>query len=189
MSPAAYKILDNVDIKVLQDYLINHPEIFGKYDYRTVLDTSPHRDSTDIWVRYGDFDKHGLKIIPNEHDSVWFPVLLEIPTVAQIAFHLMLAVHGERLGGILITKVPPGGKIYRHTDYGWHAAYYDKYYVPVLNKKGATFSFEDGTVIDGEEGSAYWFRNDIDHWVDNDTDSDRIAMIVCIKPFRGVDKE
>jgi aspartyl/asparaginyl beta-hydroxylase (cupin superfamily) len=98
----------------------------------------------------------------------------------------MTLVRGERLGGVLITKIPAGKKCYPHIDTnGWHPSYYNKYYIPVLNKKGAIFGFE-GLDIQGEEGSAYWFRNDIPHWVNNDSDSDRIALVVCVKPFKGI---
>jgi len=66
-------------------------------------------------------------------------------------------------------------------DSGWHAEHYDKYYVPILNHPGATFNFPDG-YIDPLDGEVYWFRNDVPHSVTNASDSDRIAMIVCVEP-------
>jgi len=187
MSKNAFKVADGFNVEIIKQHLIANPQLFGAYTNRLKA-SGPHRESTDIWVRYGDFDKYGEDVFMYEHDSVWYPVLLEIPTVADIAFNLMSLVHGERLGGVLITKIPLGGKIYSHIDTtGWHPNYYDKFYVPILNKEGAKFCFED-IEIQGEEGSAYWFRNDVPHWVNNDSDSDRIAMVVCIKPFRGVNK-
>jgi len=92
----------------------------------------------------------------------------------------MAMVRGERLGGVLITRLPPGGKIYPHADAGWHAAYYDKYFVPVQNKAGATFGFIDGD-INPSIGDVWKFNNSVPHWVNNDSDEDRIAMIICIK--------
>jgi hypothetical protein len=99
----------------------------------------------------------------------------------------MHIVDGERLGGILITKLPAGGHIARHTDAGWHAQYYDKFYVPILNHKGSVFGFDDG-IIEPELGEAWWFDNSNPHWVDNKSDCDRIAMIVCIRTELFKDK-
>jgi len=139
---------------------------------------------TDIWVRYNDIEpyknKGSLVGFNAEHDSVWYPVLKKLPSAKKIALDLMNKVEGERLGGILITKLPPGGKIAKHTDDGWHARYYDKFYVPVLTKPGGVFCFEDGE-IDAKYGEAWWFNNAHNHWVENNTDSDRISMIICIR--------
>jgi len=49
------------------------------------------------------------------------------------------------------------------------------------------FGFDDG-VIEPELGQAWWFDNSNVHWVDNKTDSDRIAMIVCIRTEKYKDK-
>jgi quercetin dioxygenase-like cupin family protein len=135
---------------------------------------------SDIWVRYNDIKNLGEKF-NDEHDSVWYPVAKRIPEVFPIVFGIMSAVSGERLGGVLITKLPPGGKIERHTDHGWHARYYDKYYVGI--QTGGVFGFEDGD-IRSNEGDVYWFDNSIPHWVINDSDKDRVSLIVCIKRFQ-----
>ena len=52
--------------------------------------------------------------------------------------------------------------------------------MPIQNEKGSIFAFEDG-IIDPEEGDVYWFDNSKLHWVENNTNTDRIAMIICIK--------
>ena len=77
--------------------------------------------------------------------------------------------------------------IARHTDAGWHAQYYDKFFVPVLNAEGAVFGFDDG-IIAPKLGQAWWFDNSNPHWVDNNSDTDRIAMIVCIRTEMFKDK-
>lgn len=176
----------SVDVSELQKKLIECGDCFNEYTKRTEDDTSPHRESSDIWVRYGDVTQNE-NVFLEEHDSVWYPVLQKIPEVLPIVFNVMANVGGERLGGVLITKLEKGKKVYPHTDtIGWHPNYYDKFYVPILNKKGAVFCFDDN-VVDPNEGDVYWFRNDVNHWVENNSDSDRIAMVICIKPFEGVE--
>ena len=177
-----HRIGTGLNVLPLQTALIRQPELFGRHGERQK--TYVHGGMTDIWVRYNDIKNLGPKF-NDEHDAVWYPEAAAIPQVRGPVMQLMAAVEGERLGGVLITKVPPGGEIKPHVDSGWHAGYYDKYYVPILNEPGAKFCFEDGE-INPTVGDVWWFRNDVPHWVRNDSNTDRIAMIVCIKSHKGV---
>lgn len=184
MAVSHKKIDITFDSKPLKNALNIHADLFGEYPHRGEAPGSPHSEMKDIWVRYGDIkpciESNDFSGIADEHDSVWYDCIEKIPEVMTPIFDLMRVVEGERLGGVLITKLPPGGQIQPHTDSGWHAAYYDKYYAVVQNKKGASFYFHDG-VIEPEEGEIYWFDNSNMHWVKNETDIERIAMIICIK--------
>jgi len=182
------KIADGINVLPLQMALIRQPELFGTRTARKDgYEESPHLQMSDIWVRYNHPDNlaKGMAEFNAEHDSVWYPEAAKIPEVRAIVMGLMSLVGGERLGGVLITKIPPGGRIAPHVDRGWHAEYYDKYYVPIQNDEGAIFGFEDG-VIKGRPGEAYWFYNGNPHWVENNSDRDRIALIVCIRTHKGV---
>ena len=184
-------ICSNLNVLPLQQELLANHNEFGKYNYRGNFPNSPHAQMNDIWARYNDirpFEAKGsLEGFDAEHDSMWYPVINKIPSVKKVVFDLMRTVEGERLGGILITKLPANGHIARHTDSGWHAQYYDKFYVPILNDKGSIFGFDDG-VIEPELGQAWWFDNSNPHWVDNNSKTDRIAMIVCIRTEMFKDK-
>lgn len=180
MSQYSYKgHLSSID--GVQAEIAANDHLFGEYPMRAESPNSPHTEMKDIWVRYGDIARMmktgDFSGIADEHDSIW---LKDLPEVKKACFEVMRMVDGERLGGVLITKLPPGGKIAPHTDSGWHAAYYDKFYVPIENKKGAVFGFESGE-IDGVAGDVWQFDNSRLHWVDNGSDSDRIAMVICIK--------
>lgn len=184
-------VCDDLDVSVLQQEILSHYDEFDKYKHRRTFPNSPHAEMTDIWARYNDItpfeEKGDLKGFEAEHDSIWYPVIEKIPAVRKVVFDLMRKVNGERLGGILITKLPPKGHITRHTDSGWHAQYYDKFFVPILIRQGAIFGFDDGD-IHAKEGEAWWFDNSNPHWVTNDSDSDRIGMIVCIRTENYKDK-
>lgn len=184
-------VCSNLEVLPLQEELLANLDEFDKYNQRRTFPNSPHAQMNDIWVRYNDINpflaKGSLEGFEAEHDSIWYPVLDKIPSVKKVVFDLMHVVDGERLGGVLITKLPPGGHITRHTDAGWHAQYYDKFYVPILNKTGSIFGFDDG-IIEPNLGEAWWFDNSNPHWVDNNSDIDRIAMIVCIRTEMFKDK-
>ena len=174
----------------LQAALEMHSHLFGRITLRSAPPGGPHKEMTDIWVRYNDITKYDpeadtfctdISDFNDEHDSVWYPGYHALKTeLDPILFWMMGTFHGERLGGILITKLPPGGKIEPHVDGGWHAKYYEKFYVAVKSPTGSVFGFKDGN-IEAQDGDIYWFDNSVPHWVTNDTAEDRIAMIVCIK--------
>jgi quercetin dioxygenase-like cupin family protein len=159
---------------------LNSSGLFGKRPYRG-MPGSVHEQMKDIWVRYKDPVEHiesgDFSGMADPHESMW---LEDIQSIKDIAYSLMRYLEGSSLGGVLVTKLPPGGEIYPHTDDGWHASYYDKYYIPVSNPSGAKFHFNNGS-IDPEDGDVYAFRNDVTHWVTNNTNKNRIAMIICIR--------
>jgi hypothetical protein len=172
------KHVANIDVSALAKRLDND-ELFGLHDWRK--EKYPHSGMKDIWVRYNDYLNMG-KNFNDEHTSVWYPILKEMPEALLVCMELMSIVSGERLGGVLITKIPPGGDIKPHVDNGWHAEYYEKYYVPIKNEKGAKFHFEDA-VLEPKQGEVWNFDNSKLHWVTNDSSENRIAMIICIRTF------
>jgi hypothetical protein len=181
MSKYFERIATDFDVMPLQIALLAQPELFGVHTRRGDAYGSPHGGMTDIWVRYNAIENLAEPATFNdEHESVWYPAYEKLPELKPIVFDLMRLTCGERLGGVLITKLPAGGKIAPHTDKGWHASYYDKFYLPIQNDEGATFEWEDG-VISPQLGECYWFDNSVPHWVNNESKRDRIALIICIK--------
>ena len=181
MSSRSHFYIGTVDISALKAQLQDQ-SLYGKYNFRREFYASPHTSMTDIWVRYNKPEAIG-EHFNDEHSSIWYPVIEQIPAVLPIVMQLMKALDGERLGGVLITKLPPGGKIESHIDSGWHAGYYDKFYVAVQNGEGSVFGFPDGE-IKAKEGEVWQFDNSVPHWVENNSDTDRISMIVCIRTLQ-----
>ena len=169
------KIQSGLDVSKARQELSDNSHLFGQFNARK--DAGPvHAQMDDIWLRYGDISKLDGHM-SDEHDSIW---LVDLPECKKLCFEVMALVDGERLGGVLITKLPAGGEILPHSDNGWHAEYYDKYYIPIENEKGSEFCFESG-VINPDIGDVWAFNNSYTHWVNNHSNSDRTAIIVCIK--------
>jgi hypothetical protein len=181
MQGAFELIARGCNIDAIRQEIANNTDLFGALEYRKKSDV--HAQMDDIWVRYNDLnnlDWNDLKAFNAEHDSVWYPCSERFPALKRFCGWLMYAVQGWRLGAVLITRLPAGGKILPHVDQSWHAQYYDKYYIPIENKEGSVFGFEQGN-IRPELGDVWQFDNAYKHWVHNDTDSERIALIVCIR--------
>ena len=170
----------NVDPLVRQ--LDAHPEAWNEHTMRTDAYHTPHEEVSDIWVRYNDWAnfKGDPQAFNSQHESVWYPVAARIPAAWSLARHVMRMIGGKKLGGVLITRIPPGGEVKPHIDSGWHAEHYEKFAVQVKGNKDQAFCFENGE-LRPEPGDLYTFDNSYMHWVTNNSDSERITLIICIR--------
>lgn len=153
-----------------------HPELWNQHTERTEDPTSPHHGLDDIWARFGapeDVKRDG------PHDSVWYPAA-DLLGVKPLALDVLRDAGGSRLGGVLITRIPPGKTCRPHTDPGWHARYYAKFGVQITSAPGQMFCFE-GEELETRPGDLFFFDNQYRHWVTNPTPYERVTMIVCIR--------
>lgn len=171
---------EGMDVEPMRAALANHPELWDRHPDRTAPVDSPHHGLSDIWARYAD--PKTLQA-DGSHDSIWYPVADLLP-VRGLVFPLMTATRGERLGGVLITRIRPGQQCKPHTDPGWHARHYDKYAVQIEAAPEQCFHFERQSLVT-KPGDVFWFDNAHTHWVTNESQVDRITMIVCIQTERN----
>ena len=157
-----------------------NPKLWNAYTMRTKYANTPHLAVSDIWVRFNAWNNYqGDPVAFNEmHDSVWYG---DLPAIRNLCFDVMRRVRGERLGGVLITKIPPGGSVAPHKDQSWHADYYTKYAVQLKGNLKQSFCFETSQ-LSPLPGDLYTFDNSKLHWVTNESDEDRITLIICVKP-------
>lgn len=180
MSKVIEQIAQGINIVPLVSALQNNPGLWNQNTMRTENKNSPHYELDDIWVRFNDLKNYlNQESFIKQHDSVWYESDI-IQHVRELVFPLMAYVKGERLGGILITRIKPGQMCKPHEDSGWHAEYYKKYAIQLQGNLNQAFCFE-GESFSALPGDVYRFDNSKLHWVTNDSDQDRITMIVCIK--------
>jgi len=170
---------EDFDIAPLAAQLAAHPEVWNQYRWRTESAKSPHREASDIWVRYNALENFGPHF-NDAHDSVWYPVIEKLPAAVNLAHEVMERLDADYLGGILITKIPAGKQVYPHSDQGWHALHYQKIAVQIAGNDKQAFCFEDGRVS-AKPGQSYWFNNQATHWVTNRSAEDRMTFICCIR--------
>jgi quercetin dioxygenase-like cupin family protein len=174
-------LFGGVNVAPLQWALAEHPELWDQQPSRTEDPASPHHGLSDIWARFAVPDTMQED---GSHESMWYPAADLLP-VREIVYPLMNAVQGDRLGGVLITRIRPGQTCKPHTDPGWHARYYQKFAVQIQSAPKQAFHFEGESLIT-KPGDVFWFDNAFTHWVTNESEVDRITMIVCIKTEKGV---
>lgn len=171
------------EIREVVEQIQANPSVWNRHRGRVDAYDSPHQQISDIWVRYNAIenrDADPVAFYHGEHESVWYPVADEIPAVPWLVQQLFNDVRGERLGGVLITKIPPGGEVKPHIDTGWHAGFYDKYAIQLQGNKDQAFCFEDSR-LSALPGESYTFDNSKLHWVTNESAEDRMTLIVCIR--------
>lgn len=159
------------------------PDVWNRYRDRLDRYGSPHSGVDDIWVRFNAPENMGAgpeAFFQGEHESAWYPVVHQLPAVWSLVRSLYRRVGGKRLGGVLITRIPPGGEVKPHIDTGWHAGFYEKFAIQIKGTPEQAFCFE-GTQLSALPGESYTFDNSKLHWVTNDSDTDRMTLIVCIK--------
>lgn len=168
------KFGEGMNVAPLLWALQQQPELWNQTPDRTSPPDSPHFGLSDIYIRYGQ-----NPLDRENHESIWYPAADKLP-VRDLIFALMADVRGERLGGVLITKIPAGKSCKPHRDGGWHAGYYEKFGIQVASAPGQAFCFE-GESLETKPGDIFWFDNAHTHWVTNDTPYDRITLIVTLK--------
>lgn len=172
-----YKVRDGYEVEALYQQLQGN--VWNRLRMRTEHPQSPHRELSDIWVRYNDFANYNgdMERFNGPHESVWYPVADELSEAKRLS--LELAGNAE-LGAVLITKIPAGKQCYPHIDQGWHAQYYEKHAIQIRGHKDQSFHVENESLVT-LTGDEFFFNNSRPHWVINDSNEDRITMIVCIR--------
>ena len=180
-------IADGIDVAPLLAQIDAQPELWDRHRFRTGV-KSPHAATSDIWVRYNVIERLGPRF-HDEHVPVWYPAWKKLPALRPIIFDLMARVQGEMLCGVLITKVPPGERVAPHVDLGWHVNYTEKLYICLRGAPGARFHCQEDISpthvrlehIEPKPGECHLFDNRKRHWVTNDSEEDRITLIVCVR--------
>lgn len=160
-----------------------HPELWNQHNDRKQFEGSSHVGTSDIWVRYNDLKNidQGYEKYTSEHDAVWLPAAAKLPQIRPIVFGLMARCEATRLGGVLITRIPSGGRVLPHADKGWHPEYYNmKIYVPILANPHCVNRVEDEHVV-MQAGDAWYFNNTKEHEVVNGGETERVTLIVCMR--------
>src|SRR6185295_6575277 len=104
------KISDGLDVTPLLTAIQRQPDLWDRHTIRKTRPGSPHVQMSDIWVRFRPISELTSPEKFNEpHFAEFYPAWYALPEMASIVFRIMAQVKAVYLGGILITKIPPGG--------------------------------------------------------------------------------
>ena len=172
------KIAEGIDVAPVLAQLRAYPELWDQVPLRTTFKGTPFGGTHDIWVRFGKDPETWNK----PHFADWWLAWDVLTELHRIVFDTMRQVRATTLGGILITNVPPKGRVATHNDKGnWHPDFYlCKAYVILQANEKCINTFEDESVI-MRTGEAWIFDNRVAHGIENNGDADRLAMVMCMR--------
>ena len=176
------RIAKDIDVAPLLAQIDARPGLWNLYGGRT-NPGSPHYGVDDIWVRYRTLKElTTAESFREPHFAVCYPAWHVLSALQPIVFDLMARTRAFYLGGILITRIPPGGEVKPHHDRGsWHAEFCNcKVYVGLRSNPQCTNHCEDESIVIGP-GEAVTFNNLLVHSVENRGTTERITAIVCMR--------
>jgi hypothetical protein len=176
-----YRLAENMDIVPLMSALKANPDLWNENTLRTDHPETAHSQVSDIWLRFNDVSDEST--VMDDRECINYPAIFQLPEAQHFIFWLMARVKGERVGRCLITELTPGKCITPHVDSGAPASYYERYHVVLSGHKGSVFRAGDEQVT-MLTGDVWWFDNQQEHEVINNSADDRIHMIIDIKVFR-----
>lgn len=179
------KVAD-IDPLPLLMQLQRHPALWDQDPERRAAPGSPHQAMTDIWLRYNDAEPYRNGTRPwsafNEpHFPVWYPAIAYLPAVRPLVHYLMARCEAVAVGGVLITRIAPGGSIEPHADRGWHPEYYNCKLYAVLQTSDKCVNRVEDEVVRMKAGDVWFFDNTREHEVINQGTDERITLIVCLR--------
>lgn len=172
-----------VDVSLLLKQIADNPQLWNEYPERKTTPGSPHTEMTDIWVRFRP--KNELvspEAYAEAHIPAWYPSADILTEVERISLDMIGYLRCVQLGGVLITKIPPGGKIAPHHDRGrWHSEFFNtKVYVPLQSNDGC-LNICEGDEVNMKAGEVWHFDNLKVHSVENNGTEDRITLIISMR--------
>lgn len=166
--------------------LDDHPELWDQHPQRTRHPESPHRETSDIWLRYRDpAELHEPSDFRGPHWPVFYPAWRELTGLHSFVYDLARRVRAVHVGGILLTRMKPGTRVYSHDDRGaWHAEFHNaKVWMPLV-ANGLCFNQCCDEQVVMKPGEAWMFDNLLPHSVINAGDTERITLICSYRTER-----
>ncbi len=176
------QVAAGIDVLPLLLELNRQPKLWNRHTARTE-GCSPHAAVDDIWVRFRDpAELTSAQAFAEPFQPVMYPAWHALPALRPIVFALMARLAAVQLGGILITRVPPGAQVAPHDDRGrWHPEYFTtKVYIPLASNDRCVNSCAEETVV-MRVGEAWTFDNLKTHATINDGAEDRMTLIVSLR--------
>lgn len=182
--PLLMEITRNQDWWHADDYLRSYPQgpfaevdsIILRFPARTVYETEQavkeHLDDK----RY------------DPHECIDQPIYAQIPVARILVMRIFSYLGATRLGRVMINRIKPGGRIFKHADTLEHALYWQRHHIVLQSAPGAFFEAGNENVYMAP-GELWWFNNgkpDKDgnrpeHQVINNSAVERIHLIMDCK--------
>ncbi len=173
--PALLAIQRRPDLWTADTYLRHYPQ--GPFeDIDSIMLRFPEKVTVDTEEKA---ELYRTNMLPgfDQHESIDYPAYAALPEFRPLVQHFFGLVGGTRLGRVMVNRIRPGGRIFPHADTKAHTDYYTRFHLVLQSKPGVRFLAGDEEVYMGT-GEFWWFDNKQVHEVINNSDTDRIHMVM-----------
>lgn len=177
-------------MQALSHQLMRNKQLWNENRFRTEFPNTPHVDVDDIWLRFSDVEKcTTTTVVIGDDKPVWYPAAQVLYEARPLIRGLMHQVNAYELGRVLISRIPPGGRILPHRDdAGEYVLTPDiaRYHVVLQGLPGSLFvcgEGDDQETVCMETGEVWWFDARSCHQVVNNSADDRIHLLVDVRSW------
>lgn len=167
--------------------IARNPELWKEDTYLRDYPQGPFGEIDSIMLRFPvksvkETEEEVLKHFSeyDQHECINYPAWRELPEARPLVMALMAYVGGTRLGRVMINRIKPGGQIFPHRDTPVHAEYWSRHHICLQASPGVVFECE-GEKVFMAPGETWYFDNSLMHSVVNNSNTDRISMVVDIR--------
>lgn len=175
-----YRLDKGINVSAAVAQLMAHPDLWNQNTLRTTYPNGPHSEVDDIWLRFNVVDEANPYTVADDVEAVNYPAWSILTQTRALVMSLMAHVQGERLGRVILTRLKPGGRIAPHPDMGAPAEYYKRFHIVLQGLPGCLFRAGEETVHMAT-GECWWFNNREEHEVMNNSEDDRLHVIVDVR--------
>lgn len=182
-----HQIAENVAVLPLAHAVAKNEHLWNQNRFRTEFPNTPHVDVDDIWLRFSDPEKcTNTSNVIGDDKPIWYLDNIHLLSEAKpIILDLMRWTCAYELGRVLITRIPPGGKILAHRDdAGDYVNMRDiaRYHVVLQGLPGSLYHCGNETV-NMRTGQIWWFAAKELHAVENESEDDRIHLLIDLRTW------
>jgi mannose-6-phosphate isomerase-like protein (cupin superfamily) len=175
-----FQFIGRLEVMPLVVQIGRNADLWGSFGWRK--ESAVHREMDDIWIRYNRPPENGdYSHFNDEHHGVFYPAWERLPALRPLVFTLMSALQATELGGVLITRIPPGRCIAPHADDSWHVQHFNtKCYTVLETNDRCWYRCADEQLV-MKVGEVWTFDNRKEHEVQNEGGTDRMTLITCLR--------
>jgi hypothetical protein len=185
-------IKDGMDVSALALAISMDPDLWTADTFLRNYPQGPFGDTDTIMLRFPeiqtgmseeeiDLYKANKLAGYDQHESIAWPAWSKLTQAHEFVFNLARFSLATRVGRVMINRIRPGGRIFRHADTPEHVRYWRRFHLVIQGQPGAVIYCGNG---EGDEtlqmltGRLFWFRNELEHEVRNESSVDRISMVI-----------
>lgn len=171
-----------LDVGPIVSQLDAQPELFDEFPERRLVEGTPFAEMRDIHVRYLPRDDLTPPADPRTpKDLRFYPAWYRLPALHPVVWALMSTLRAVEMGGILITRLPAGGRMLPHIDNGWHPRRFDtKAHLTLRANARCIVRVEEEEAV-FRPGEIWTYPNDVEHEISNGGTTERLVVIMCLR--------